>query len=1336
MLRKWGGRCSRYLWLSAACLIILFAVLLNLARALTPLLEREKGYLEKWASAALHQSVHIGHVRASWRGFEPELQFSDVVVHRASDQQPVIRIQKLAVSINLVESLLKRTLLPGQLSISGTTLTIYQDKLGHFQVLGIPRSSMQNDSNQPSTALRSLLLWLFTQTNLSVSQVDVIWRNAQGVVIPIKNLHLYSSNSGSSREWVGQMFVAQTVPTQVKFILQLHDSKVNLDQLNMDAFIQVKNLLVKQWLENAYLKPHLHGMRFSSGRTNLSVWAQWRKGDLNNIQALVDARRVHVQLPKIPAKNLKRHLVINQLQTNVQWRNYQNGWSVAMDHLRLHVNGVAWPENRMGFRYFASTKNSPAQYLLRFNYLHLQSLQPLAVRLGYWPPIARLWYRKLQPKGELQNIALSYTQTSGSILDQLAHLNLSAQFSNLGFCSVGKLPGIVNLSGQIITSPSGGTLKLQSHNVMINAPTVWKQTKKFTQINATFNSHQGENGIIVYGDHLQLSDGTLQTVSTLRLQIPLKKTTTQLKAQDAEKPDPLQIQLLTEFQLKDIAKVDYYLPDQILHHELNNWLSHAFYKGEGSGTLLLEGPLKDFPFAKREGKFEIITHVKGVDFKFQPDWPMLENTNADLRFFDEGLAIHVKQAQIAGNPVNNINASITDFSHPVLKLAGHIQSELSAGMRFLKASPLNVMEHLGGMQLQGPMDLGLKLRVAFAGKNTQVDSYGVLNTKGASMQLPQWRLALSHISGTLRFHNDQLSTPKMTAQLFGNPVYFTMMPESEPGGNHALQIEVGGRVNLLALQKHYSLPFSQIARGDTDFRGLLQIQEGDKHADNSLSIISDLYGVQINHLPPGYSKTATTREPFRLRIQFNQSQSMLFTLDYNQKISAAFAFAKQGKQSQFQGGEIHLGKGKAKLQGMPHGLSITGNLDKLDWDEWKPFIQYWTGSQQVTSSENMLKRVQLHIGQLFAFNQHLTNAQLELTPAREHYWVAKINSSKISGKLYVPKNSSDVWLGRFERLYISELKTNKTADAQSQSKSISILPKTVDPTKIPPINFDINDFHYGKKQFGHVQSVTTREASGVKINSFTVQSPIFSVHLTGSWLHYLNGTRTTLIGTFDTKDFGQLLQKFDITDRMAAGRGNISYALRWQDAPYQFNKHTLNGKVRVNLEEGRILHISKKTQTELGLAKLLNLFSLQSIARRLTFHFDDLTKQGFPYTVFKGEFKIGQGKAITQDAYVDSTVAKLTIRGDVDYVREHYDLTLGVAPYVTSSLPLIVGIAGGPIAGIATWVVNKLVEPEIGKVAGVMLRITGPWKNPNIQRIHESNGHEHASHDRAPVEHR
>ena len=132
---------------------------------------------------------------------------------------------------------------------------------------------------------------------------------------------------------------------------------------------------------------------------------------------------------------------------------------------------------------------------------------------------------------------------------------------------------------------------------------------------------------------------------------------------------------------------------------------------------------------------------------------------------------------------------------------------------------------------------------------------------------------------------------------------------------------------------------------------------------------------------------------------------------------------------------------------------------------------------------------------------------------------------------------------------------------------------------------------------------------------------------------------------------------------------------------------------------------------------MLNLFSLNSLQRRLSLDFTDLTKEGFSFDRMKGTFVLTDGNAYTDDFVIEGSSAIIKISGRTGLVSHDYDQLIEVTPQVSSGLPLAGAIAGGPAVGAAVYLAEKLVGDNFNRMAQVNYKVTGSWENPVYTRL-------------------
>jgi len=207
-------------------------------------------------------------------------------------------------------------------------------------------------------------------------------------------------------------------------------------------------------------------------------------------------------------------------------------------------------------------------------------------------------------------------------------------------------------------------------------------------------------------------------------------------------------------------------------------------------------------------------------------------------------------------------------------------------------------------------------------------------------------------------------------------------------------------------------------------------------------------------------------------------------------------------------------------------------------------------------------------------------------------------------------------------------------------------------------------------------------------------------------------------GYFQSKNVGYILSNWDITQVLSKGKGSATFSLNWQNAPNRLKMKNLSGNFYFNFKDGRILEIGNDANTnEVSLGRLLNIFSVRSLLQHITLNFTDLTAKGLKYNTLKGKFSLKQGIATTNDAYLDGPIAKIKVKGKVNFLAKYYDLHLSVSPYVTSSVPMVIAILGGPVAGAVAWVVNKIVSPEIGKAFGSTYDVKASWDKSKTAKL-------------------
>lgn len=315
-------------------------------------------------------------------------------------------------------------------------------------------------------------------------------------------------------------------------------------------------------------------------------------------------------------------------------------------------------------------------------------------------------------------------------------------------------------------------------------------------------------------------------------------------------------------------------------------------------------------------------------------------------------------------------------------------------------------------------------------------------------------------------------------------------------------------------------------------------------------------------------------------------------------------------------------------------------------------------------------------------------------------WRFLLNNKTARGSVMIPNNNEQAVEANFDSIRLSSASSSQSNWNFKQ---------------IPAINLYAKDVRYNAMDFGNVQLKLRPVLAGIAIRDLETGNASYHLIASGIWRRQANKT-TELTGQLDSPNLSGFLRSLELPASITANQAHIRFNLQWSGAPYEISFSRLRGNFSFNIANGQIVDIGSSAEAKLSFGKLLTFLSLQSLGRRLQLDFSDLQEKGFDFTSMEGNFNLRGKNAYTRDVSIEGPVAAITILGRVGLQAKDYDLTIRVVPHFTSSLPVIVGLAGGPIAGAITWIANAVLGSTVQKIAETSYRITGSWAKPQIQK--------------------
>lgn len=748
-----------------------------------------------------------------------------------------------------------------------------------------------------------------------------------------------------------------------------------------------------------------------------------------------------------------------------------------------------------------------------------------------------------------------------------------------------------DLSGVLSWDGTTGDLKIDGRQTSVALMQIFAGPLQFDQLGGKIHWQKDNSGNLTFAaDNIRGTNADLNVHADMSMTLPVNDSPT--------------VKLSGDFAMANAGHIAAYLPLKTFSSTLAKWLINAFSGGQlESGRAILQGRLSDFPFDHAPGTFMISGKIKDLDLNYAPGWPLIRHINGNLVFAKSSMKLDVITAEVLDMPLNATHAEIPDIGkdNTILNVQGGAQTDMAQGLRFIRESPLKktLGKDLGGMQLQGPMQLVLGLSVPLdKPENTTVNGSTAFDS--INLSFPAWNnLTLRQMKGMFHFTRQSLEANAISGRLFDQPATLTFATDK----TGKVTAELQGNLSVSSLQTWLKMPLDKVMRGSTAYQAKLQLQSG---LSTHLLVHSDLKGVSID-LPSPYGKKADSATNFLCDITTNK-------------------------------------------QGSP---SIVFSLDKM----------------------------QIQIAKIPGYLQ------------------IGLDNTDMSGQLLWPLNSSVKNIqAKFQRLYL-----------HSQGRY-----QQIDPKKLFGFSFVGNDVRYDNKSLGQVTLTVAPDRNGIVINQLNLDSSLLHLHAQGSW----RGNSTHLQGGLTAPSVSRLLEAWGYASANPVGSsGDVQFDLSWPSAPYNLAFTKLSGTASLNLGEGRIINLSASTNTQMDFGRMLNVFSLQTIPRRLSLDFSDVFQKGYNFDFMKGSFKFANGNAYTQDTRFDGSLARVDISGRIGISAKDFDMKMSVTPHVTTSLPMIATIAtgGNPIVGIAAWMLGS-VAGRAG-VGTHHYSVTGSWSNPVWSQI-------------------
>ncbi len=1261
---RWILRYASIIGLVAA--VVLLGVYLALRFYLLPNIHQYKDEIASRISNVAQQKITIGDIRATWNHLQPVVATSNITIYDAQNR-PALEFEHIIATLSWksLSSLQPRL---AELSILSPQLIIRRETTGDVFVAGIPLSGQSNPN---------LANWLLRQGQINIKNASVVWQDDLRKAPPLSldRLNFRIDRPLLSRLTGQHEFSLRAIPS----VGTTHPIEINGQFYGNDVS------KTDDWHGDIHAK---------LVDADLSVWKQWldypfdlQSGfgtaslDLHFDENRVDRIRSDVALRDVSSllKRQNKLLTLNRLIGQLNLQQTRNTTTFEARDIQLTTsNGLNIQQGYVRYGQALSNGKSTKEVVLKLDAVRLESLREFT---SYIPiPAERLvQLENMAPSGLLNKLNVRW---KGDDTRTLSY-DVNTQFSDLSLKADGNIPGFSKLSGSIQANQNRGTLKLDSKQAMLDLKDILRWPVPLD---------------VAKGDVSWRNDDGKLVISTRDFNLANAHISGKLNASytrgDNVKDDVLDIE--GNFGKGNAKYAPFYYPI-VLGKPTLHWLDTSILSGRAEDVkLIIKGKLGDFPYVNAQnqldpklGLFRVTAKISDVELEYGTGWPNVQGLGLDLLFEGKRMELNSHAGHIFRNKIIKSKTVIPqlDADWPMLLISSEVHGPVEDGVRYVNESPVKLVTQGFTDTLktagQGKLLLDLKIPMQDLEAAKYKGIYTITNGMifaDENNGLPQ----LNNINGTLNFTESSLTATNVKTEALGGPAQFSL----KAGTDKAIRISANGHITDSGIRQAIDHPLAKKLQGGADWSGELVIKK--PLAD--LAIRSNLSGLAIQ-LPAPIGKPAEQAMPFSLvKKQISEGKDSI-QIGYGSAVSGILIRQLLPEKTLIERGDIAVNT--PTQAPVESGLAIHGRLDELDADAWIEALANSGTSNKGNTPP--IQKADFQIQKLHLYGRQLNELQIIAKPSQDSVDM-HIASKEIDGDVSWHAEGNGKIVARLKQLTIPSAQNN--GDNTTASKEIRRQDKAY-----PALDVMADNFQIGDKQLGKLILNAYENNDDWVIQKLNITNGDSTLNAEGTWQNWIRRPNTNIKFKLASDNIGKTLKRFGQPDMVKGGEAEMSGQLQWPGSPHEFDTGALSGTFTLDAKKGQILKVQP------GVGRLLGLLSLQSLPRRLTLDFRDLFSEGFAFDKISATAQINNGILRSNDFFMTGPAAEASIKGETNLKTETQNLNIKVAPHVSDTLSLA-ALAGGPIAGAAAFVAQKLLKDPFNKIASTEYVIVGTWNNP------------------------
>lgn len=1259
-------------WILVGASVLLTGIVL-LAKVTLPMVNVYQPQIERNLSQLTGMNVRVGDVFGELNGLNVELRGSGILVDTAN-QNSAVSIKRLALELDIPRTLFTLSPQFKNVSISGVDVLLQEDGLGTIKLRGLAEST--KSSGGDTVAISRILNYATDQQQMSLTDVNVHIASPRFEELAVAIPETYLVKQFSKTLVRSDVFINDMAdPVQVR--AQISTDLTNFLQQQVVAYVDVPPMtLPMEWLGMAALQ------KLESVSLAGKYWLTFQPGKGISAQAQ-NSQFELAFLEQTPVK----------VQADWRLKYSPDGLNVSVQNLGFIDDARSYK----GVNVKAEWERQGNRTFVVFDKMDAQIASSMA--LNFVPEDWRLAQilNGLKPRGEARNASLRIWDDGDESRYQYLSNLIDAEIDGHN-----GIPAVNHVNGLFSLTDSQGGIEFSSNKTHLAFPTVYDKAWDLSSAQGEVNWARQDKAFVVTGKSLEIHRNGATIQGGFRLEQPLENgvgedwLTLNINAQHLKEEDRLT-----------------FVPPNALSAPLYDWLTHSLGAGEVDNVdLLLRTGLKkgDLPHVR------LAIDAKLKQIEFDKNWPAAMNVDGHVLVNDDAVDVNIRSAQFAGLPIKDLGVIVPLQGERSgwVQVSGALSDKASHVISALSQTPLkeSVLEPFVNWQIGGNVSGSFAVFAPISESSDALDVKLDLAFANNNLHISQIDLPIQLNSGALHYSSQQgLHDTAFKVSALGGDSNIVLTSDRTESGRLVIDGAIEGVFDSKALATWQSAPTPIVTRleGGTPYRAHLSIGQA-QPGQVDVQASSDLKGVSFT-MPAPLAKRSDELRPTVVSLTALENE-VLINVSSEDWLYGRFLVADGG----FQGGNVSIFKPLENNLAIKKGIALRGQFHKIDWMPWTPIITDFNRAESGQESDNgskpiatelpeWVRSIDLIVDRLPVNERNeLNNVKVAFTRAEDGHPLA-VTSDELNAVLRQTDVGAELHIAYLNWLTQPEDVVDENAHEDQFQPNI-----------IPSMAIQVDELYIDNRPYGDWQATLSNLGNAVRFDNVTTHLPKGDFK---GQIFWQGGKAQNVELTIQAtgKNARELTKKFSPTPFLTSKNYNIDVAISWADSLLAFDRSSLNGRIKFNVRNGNFNQVDQLPP----FLRILGIFNVDALAKRLTFDFSDLYEPGMPFDHFSSSLIIADGMLNTSEPVkVISPTTEIALEGSANLVTETLNERLTATVPISSTLPVAGLLLATPqIAGLL-YITDKLIGDQLSKVTSIQYKIEGDFSDPTVTPVRYS----------------